>query len=118
MKLTKSKLKQIIKEELTKIVREDQALEGWEREDIPSRDFETGEDTIATTWTKNLNPRERAELRQGSTGWQWSVWELFRNPDPEERDEWEVTVQSAQRDTKVWDTAREAIADLHNALKP
>ena len=63
MKLTKSKLKQIIKEELTKIVRE----EGWKK--------------TPNGWKKKIDRSRRAYIETDGKTFKWGIEEA--SPEPE-----------------------------------
>ena len=113
MKLTKTRLKQLIKEELAKNLQE-ASLTTWKQErtyDIDGRP--------ATNLVKlvNLNPKQRVVLNpMGDEGWQWYVEEETYDPsDPDERPDWGIRANSIEREGHPFETVESAIADANDA---
>jgi len=110
MKITKSKLKQIIKEELVQLREVD--MSNWRQEQVYD-----GTTTPKTTLVKYTNPRTRVVLSPiRDENWQWYVEEETYNPaDPDERPDWEIRANSIDRGGHPFETVEDAIADAVEA---
>ncbi len=111
MKLTKTRLKQIIKEEITKRLQE-AGLSTWKQEQTYDID---GRPT--TNLVKHVNPKQRVVLNpMGDEGWQWYVEEETYDPsDPDARPDWEIRANSIEREAHPFETVESAIADANAA---
>ena len=98
MKLTKSKLKQIIKEELTRIVEEEQWKKGWFKRDRDEKWFEKGtlgRQITTVRWYPDKNE------------WEWDVTK-YRAAGPEDYYEDLVVSGTASTEEEAKRLAHEA----------